>query len=40
MKTIISKKGYTKAKTVKKALQSGKRKTIMTMASGASGGNS
>lgn len=34
-KTIIGKKGRTKAKTVKKALQSGKKKTIMGMSSGA-----
>lgn len=38
MKTIISKKGRSKAKPVKKALQSGKRKTIVTLASGDSGG--
>jgi len=36
--TIISKKGYTKAKTVKKALQTGAKKTIMGLASGAPGG--
>ncbi len=32
----LSKAGKSKAKTVKKALQSGKKKTIMSMSSGAS----